>query len=212
MAFELAGNLQQDALGLWQLLRMALKKEDLLYLEGLYTYLSKAGLAKEECLSRSEGAPYNPRPARVARLLFDALSQDAAVSLTSASHEALVEALGGALILGCYGIPTRPTDHALGEIWEKSFELAELARLRLTHRPQHEETLSIVATLAAARLLDDARHLHQRGLPPDRIREEANRTLALVSELRELQAHPQTLLLTESALEKLLRRRENLSA
>jgi hypothetical protein len=230
MSYQLKGNLQEDALGLWQHLGTRISPPEAVFLNHLYAFLSRQGWVQERETSRSEGASYNPRPARLARLLCEALEERALVTARGANL------LGAALVLGCYGLPSPSEAYALASEadqsgrWQTLFAMAFQAQRAFAPTAPTEEQPSgpteeqpsgdyselhgrdlggsELATLAAVRILDDVRHLHQRSLEQAAVKEILLKHSSAAQNLRSAGAHERTLQLIEASAERLLRRRE----
>jgi hypothetical protein len=206
MAYQLKGDLREDALGLWQHLSGRISPSDASSLNELYAVLHTSGLAVEQDTTRPEGASYNPRPARLARLLFDFLGKEIDPAL-----------LAAAFILGCYGdaprresLCERARSASDANLWQCAHDIASQASRALLGEAgvTGAELSSPIATLAAIKILDDVRHLHQRSLEGLARKDKLADYLASCQRLRAIGAEERVLVLIEAAGERLQRRRE----
>jgi hypothetical protein len=69
---NLSGALAEDALGLWTTLQKLYSSRELTYVSRWYTSAWEESACEEPMVVRTPGASFNPRPARLARLLLEA--------------------------------------------------------------------------------------------------------------------------------------------
>lgn len=139
------GVFANDAPALFCALGRMYNKEILKSFEELYHNMVLAGGLHEGAIARAPNASFNPRPARLCKILL------------RETNEQDVNVLGAALIIAV------PDNFETPVAWQAACELAKQAR---TFRAQPlSKPDAPIERLHLAVLLDDLRHLHMTTLP-----------------------------------------------
>ena len=141
------GRLAQDSPAVMGAIRRIFSAEDVLLFESLYQAAALAGGLDEGPVLRIPNASFNPRPARICKILMrEVKEQD-------------MQVLGAALLLSLpEQIPVEPG-------FEQAFQFAHKLR-SFIEKPGYDTPHAIIERLHLAMLLDNLRHLHMTSLSP----------------------------------------------
>lgn len=153
MGWRLIGSLLDDSRGLYVRLQNVFDAPSLETLNAIYAEVFQLGGTEESDVLRTDGASFNPKPARVAQILID----DLEVRDFSAIGAGLCSPL------------SHTSRFRMKAATVQMLELCEQARLLFEE--EVEECPLEVRLLGGAIALDDVRHLHMRDVSSPRKRE-----------------------------------------